>query len=76
MLLKHLILCFCPKLNFPSRRRFSQDILLRLMEKTNKLYVVLALAKCHSATTSFDLWMSKEAYDVFALVIHFLSNDW
>jgi hypothetical protein len=46
------------------------------MEKTNKLYVVLALAKCHSATTSFDLWMSKEAYDVFALVIHFLSNDW
>ncbi len=25
---------------------------------------------------SFDLWMSKGAYDVFALVINFLNSDW
>jgi hypothetical protein len=25
---------------------------------------------------SFDLWMSKGAYNVFALVINFLSSDW
>jgi hypothetical protein len=29
-----------------------------------------------STTTSLDLWMSKGAYDVFALVINFLNNDW
>ncbi len=28
-----------------------------------------------STTTSFDLWMSKEAYDVFTLIINFLGND-
>jgi hypothetical protein len=76
MWLKHLILHLCPKLNFPSRRQFSQDILSRLVEKTNELYVLPTLADCHSTTTSFDLWMSKGAYDVFALVINFLNYDW
>jgi hypothetical protein len=50
--------------------------LLRLFEKTNQLSVVLALAKCYSITTNFDLWMFKGTYNVFALVINFLSNDW
>jgi DNA-directed RNA polymerase subunit H (RpoH/RPB5) len=45
------------------------------LEKTNQLYVVLTLAKCYFITTKFDLWMSKGAYNVFALVINFLSND-
>ncbi len=27
-------------------------------------------------TTSFDLWMSKGAYDIFALVVKFLGTDW
>jgi len=71
MWLKRLIIHLCPKLNFPSRNQFSQDILLRLVNKTNQLYVVLALVECHFATTSFDLWMFKGACDVFALVINF-----
>jgi len=33
------------------------------------------LAKCFFAT-SFDLWMSKGAYDIFALVINFLGTKW
>jgi dihydropteroate synthase len=40
MWLKHLILCLCLKLHFPSKRKFSQDILLGLMEKKNELYFV------------------------------------
>jgi hypothetical protein len=28
------------------------------------------------AIASFDLWMSKGAYDVLALVIKILTNDW
>jgi hypothetical protein len=27
-------------------------------------------------TTTFDLWMSKGAFDIFALVINFLTLDW
>jgi hypothetical protein len=73
--LKRLVLCLCPKLDFPSRRQFPQDILLGLMEKTNQLYVVLALAKCYFTTINFNLWMSKGTYNVFALVINFLNND-
>ncbi len=29
-----------------------------------------------SFIVSFDLWMSKGAYDVFALVINFLDENW
>jgi len=28
-----------------------------------------------STTTSFDIWMSKGAFDVFALMINFLNSD-
>jgi hypothetical protein len=71
MWLKCLIFHLYPKLNFPSRNQFSQDILLGLVKKINQLYVVPTLAKCHSVTTSFDLWMFKGACDLFALVINF-----
>jgi hypothetical protein len=76
MWLKCLILCLCPKLNFLSKRQFSQEILLGLVEKTSEQYVFLALAYYFFATVNFDLWMSKGAYDVFALVIKFLNMDW
>jgi hypothetical protein len=46
------------------------------VEKTNQLYVSPALAEWHSLMVSFDLCMPKGAYDVFALVINFPSNDW
>jgi hypothetical protein len=29
-----------------------------------------------SITTTFDLWMSKGALDIFVLVINFLTLDW
>ncbi len=37
MWFKRLIFRFCPKLNFLSRRQFSQDISLGLVEKRNEL---------------------------------------
>jgi len=76
MWLKRLILCLCPKLNFPSKKQFSQEILPRLVEKTSQQYVHPALANSFSTTDSFDLWISKGTYDVFALMINFFSNDW
>jgi hypothetical protein len=48
--------------------------LVELVEKIKQLYVLFALVDCYSVT-SFDLWMSKRAYDIFALVISFLGFD-
>ncbi len=76
MWFKHLIIHHCPKLNFPSRRQFSQDILARLVEKTNELYILLATTECYYAIANFNLWMFIGGYDVFTLVINFLSIDW
>ncbi len=66
----------CSKINFPSRNQLSLDILPSLMEKTKQLYVLPTLVKCYFATINYDLWMFKRAYDVFALVINFLGDDW
>ncbi len=73
--LKHLVLHLCPKLNFPSESQFSQETLIGLVEKTSQQYVLPTLVNYFSTTTNFDLWMSKGAYDVFALMTNFLGND-
>jgi hypothetical protein len=47
-----------------------------LVKKSKEFYVFLVLKEYHYATASFDIWMSKGAYDVFALVINLLGSDW
>ncbi len=61
---------------FPSKKQFSQEILPNLVEKTKQIYVLQKLTNCIFATTSFDLWMSKGAHDIFVLIINFLGCDW
>jgi len=51
-------------------------MLLNLIKKAKQTCVLLVLAKCVFVTTIFDLWMSKEAHDVFALVLNFLEKNW
>jgi hypothetical protein len=45
------------------------------VEKTKQIYVLPKLTNYIFATTSFDLWMSKGAHDIFALVMNFLGCD-
>ncbi len=40
-------------------------MLPNLVENTKQTYVLLVLVECVYTTTSFDLWMSKGAHDVF-----------
>jgi hypothetical protein len=40
-----------------------------------QVYVLPKLTNYISTTTRFDLWMSKGAHDIFALVINFLGFD-
>ncbi len=60
----------------PSQKLFLHAILLELVEKTKKPYVFPLLNDYCCATTSFNLWMSKGAHDVFALVIIILGSDY
>jgi hypothetical protein len=41
-----------------------------------QIYVLPKLIDCIFATTSFDLWMSKGAHDIFALIINILGSNW
>jgi hypothetical protein len=64
----------CPKVVFPSRKAFVDDVLSRLVEKTMLTYVHPTIVNCISATCTFNLWTSKGVHDVFAIVVNFLSN--
>jgi hypothetical protein len=46
------------------------------VEKIKETYILPFLHDYSCATTSFDLWMSKGAHDVFILVINFLESHW
>jgi hypothetical protein len=50
---------------------FSQEVLLDLVENIKQEYVLPKLKHYHSTRTSFYLWMSKGAHDVFSSVISF-----
>jgi len=74
--LKYSVLQLCPHVQFPFRKLFSNTILLKLVEKTKKTYVLPLLNDCSCTTASFDLSISKGAHDVFVLVINFLGFNW
>jgi hypothetical protein len=67
----HIIMHLCSRVVFLSRKWFSQEVLLDLVEKTKQEYVLPKLKICHSTIASFNTWMSKGAHDVFTLVISF-----
>jgi hypothetical protein len=68
---KFLTLHLCPRVVFPFEKKISGK-LLNLVEKIKEMYVLPKLIDCISITSSFDLWMSKGAHDIFVLVINFL----
>jgi hypothetical protein len=61
---------------FLYRKQFSHEILPNLVEKTKQVYVLPKLLDCVSAMARFYLWMSKDVYDIFTLVIKNLSFNW
>jgi hypothetical protein len=73
--LKLFNLHLCPKVVLHFRKPFSRNCLSKLVEKIKQLYVLLTFAHSYYVTTSFDLWLSKGAYDIYALVINFLGFD-
>ncbi len=52
--LKCFIMHICPKIVFPSKNMFSQEVLVDLMEKMKEKYVLTKLKQFDSAIVSFD----------------------
>jgi len=70
------VLQLCPSVQFPFPKLFSHFFWPKLVEKNNETYVLPFLNDCCCATTNFDMWMSKGAHDVFALVKRNLGSNW
>jgi hypothetical protein len=61
---------------FPSHRTLTKKVLPCLVKCTLEKFVLLYINATISLTTTFDLWMSKGALNIFSLVINFLTLDW
>jgi hypothetical protein len=69
--LKRFSLHLCPKVVFPFIKNIYIYFCYSWWEKNKNLYILPTLIYFYFVT-SFDMWMSKGAYDIFALVIKFL----
>ncbi len=47
-----------------------------MINKTMEHHALHALIKVILMTTTFDLWMSHEGFDTFALVVNYIHNKW
>ncbi len=59
---------------FPSQSSFVGKMLFAMVKKPMDQHVLPNLASIIVMSTSFDLWMSCNNVDTFALVINFLNN--
>ncbi len=62
----------CPRVVFPSKKVFVEEVLLALVKKALVTYVQPALASYMSTTCTFDLWMSRGTHDMFVVIVNFL----
>jgi hypothetical protein len=47
------------------------------LDKKNEISICFTkIGRLYIATTSFNLWISKGAHDIFALLINFLGSYW
>ncbi len=61
---------------FLSHRIQIEKVLPCMMKHTLEKLVLPYVNGEVSIITTFDLWMSKGAFDIFSLVINFLTLDW
>lgn len=61
----------CPHVIFPSHSSLVEQVLPTMVAKTMNLHVLPHLEFATIVFCSFDLWMSKNEVDTFALVINY-----
>jgi hypothetical protein len=68
-----------PKVIFPLKKKFVEEVLFVLVEKTlvTYVYIIICIKATHMfATCTFDLWMFIQVHNVFIMVINFVSSNW
>ena len=76
---RKLILTHEPKLSFPSRLRLREKLIPQLRKEVDDGKVVPALTQSGNVIAcgiTFDLWMSRQTEDIFAVVVHFIDMEW
>ncbi len=76
ILMKQFGLWKDPQLVFPSCRTLIKEVFPCMVKHTLEEFVLLYINVVISITTIIDLWMSKGALDIFALVINFITLYW
>jgi hypothetical protein len=66
---------YLSKIKLPIQKAIFTRHITNVSGEGKLIICCFALVECYSTTTSFNLWMSRRTYDVFALVINFLSSD-
>lgn len=62
---------------FPFPHQLVIKVLLNIMEKPKKKYVLPSFTSCVTCTTSFDLMnISCHGHDTFAMVVNLINNLW
>jgi len=61
----------CPHVIFASHSSLMEQVLPTMVAKTMNLHVLPHLEFATIVSCSFDLWMSKNEVDTFALVINY-----
>jgi hypothetical protein len=70
------MLCHCTFVLFPSQSSLVEKVLPTTVKKTMNHHVLPNLAFAIVIYISFNLWMSCDNVDIFALVINFLNDNW
>jgi hypothetical protein len=65
-----------PQVVFTSCRTLMENILPSMMKCTLQEFVFPFVNVTTSIITTFHLWINKDAFNTFALVINFLTLDW
>jgi hypothetical protein len=73
--LRRLALCQCG-LVIPSRRQFSNKVILSMVKKTMEHHFFPTLANAIVVRTTFDLWMSQGSFDKFVMVVNYINKKW
>jgi len=74
--LKQMVLHLCGQVRFPSHKQLVCEYLPILLLIIMEVCMFLAISWCVTVITTFDLWMSRLGYDIFALVINSINQSW
>jgi hypothetical protein len=64
------------KIYFPIQKQLVRGHIFNVLAKTMKTPILPTLGDCATTTITFDLYMSMTSFDMFALVVNFIGEDW